>query len=220
MTYLRLLIAAMACVFAAGVSADLSMAARQVDLGVTEASVLGTNDDGIGLEVGQQVPDFSLTDHQGEPVAFPELAAEGPLLVVFYRGGWCPYCNLQIRQMTQAYDQFEARGVLPVLISVDKPDAAAMAQRTYEIPFPVLSDPGLAAHNAFEVVLQLDEATVERYRKHGLDLEEWSGRDDGRIAVSSAFLVSPEGVVQWVHTSLDYKTRPSVQQLLDVIDSQ
>lgn len=200
--------------------AEVSLATKTPDLKVTDASTLGTNVDGIGLSAGDTVPAFVTATHEGAEISLSELTEQGPLLVIFYRGGWCPYCNLQIRQMTQAWPEFESRGVLPVLISVDQTDGAALAQRTYEIPFPVLSDSSLAAHEAFEVVLDLDMVTTTAYKAYGIDLEEWSGRDDGKIAVSSAFLVDREGAVQWAHVDTDYKTRPSVKQLLAVIDAE
>lgn len=200
--------------------AELSLPENQPELMVTDVSVLGSNDQGIGLKPSESVPNFTVSNHQGEPTTFDDLRSDGPLLVIFYRGGWCPYCNLQIRQITQAWDEFSDRDVLPVLMSVDRTDGAALAQKTYEIPFPVLSDTELAAHKAFDVVLEVDATTVEKYKTYGIDLEAWSGRSDGKIAVSSAFLVDEDGVVQWAHTSLDYKTRPSVAQLLSVIDSQ
>jgi len=204
-------------IFANAGAQELSLPSRSPDLGTADAATLGTNDDGIGLAAGDGVPAFTSHSVTGEPVHWNELAQEGPLLVVFYRGGWCPYCNVQIRQLTLAYPEFEERGILPVLISADRPDAASLAQNHYEIPFPVLSDPDLAAHVAFGVTLEVDDETVERYKEYGIDLEAWSGRDHHTIAVSSAFLVDVDGVVQWAHTSLDYKTRPSPEQLLDAV---
>ena len=204
---------------AANVGAEeLSLPSRTPDLGVASAATLGTNDAGIGLAAGDGVPAFVSHSVTGEPVHWNELAEKGPLLVIFYRGGWCPYCNVQIRQLTLAYPEFEARGILPVLISADRPDAASLAQNHYEIPFPVLSDPDLQAHEAFGVTLEVDDVTVERYKEYGIDLEAWSGRDHHTIAVSSAFLVDVDGVVRWAHTSLDYKTRPSPEQLVNAAD--
>ena len=120
--------------------------------------------------------------------------------------------------MTGAAAVFEQRGITPVLISADRPAGAALAQKSYEIPFPVLSDPSLAAHEAFGVVFTLDPPTRERYRDYGIALEDWSGEDHGSYAVASVFLVDGEGVVRWSHSSLDYKTRPSIAQLLEVLD--
>ncbi len=189
-----------------------------VPLAVTSDNLLGTNDQGIGLTAGSKVPDFNLKTHTGEPTNLEVLLEESPLLVIFYRGGWCPYCNVQIRQLTEAYPEFQKRGVLPVLISVDEVDGAALASRTYEIPFTVLSDPQLSAHEAFNVVMEIDDETYKQYQRFGLDLEAWSGQSHHKIAVSSAFIVDDTGTVSWAHASLDYKTRPSVEQLLSVID--
>jgi peroxiredoxin len=183
---------------------------------------LGTLPAGIGLPVGSMLPEFRIQHHDGKPVTSAELLkqvpAGGQLLIVFYRGGWCPYCNLQIRQLTDAFAQFQQRKTLPVLISADKVDASALSQRQYAIPFPVLSDPDLRAHDAFKVSMQLDDKTHLLYKTYGIDVEEWSGREHHKFAVASAFLLGADGRVRWAHAALDYKQRPSVQQLLGAID--
>lgn len=182
---------------------------------------LGKLEDGYGLHVGEAMPSFVLHTHTGEPAKSSELLAGGEtLLIIFYRGGWCPYCNLQIRQLTESYSEFKQRKVLPVLISADEIDGAALAQSRYEIPFPVLSDPDLIAHKNFRVVMSLTPELYETYKGYGIDIEQWSGRKHHQFAVASAFLVDSQGKVKWAHASLDYKQRPSVAQLLAVIDAQ
>jgi len=200
-------------------AAELSLAISTPDLAVTAGATLGTRDNNIGLAPGAKVPAFSTNTHDDKPFNLASLTTLGDTLVVFYRGGWCPFCNVQVRQLTTAWPEFQRRGVTPVLISVDTVDGATLAQRSYDIPFPVLSDPALAAHSVFEVIMELDETMYERYKGYGVDLEQWSGRGHHKIAVSSAFLVNKEGQVRWAHSSRDYQTRPSVEQLLGVIDS-
>lgn len=208
-----------ALLLAAPLSAqDLELPERLPELQEADISSLGQSDTGIA--VGKKVPAFSVVTHKGESMALSRLLGQAPIMVVFYRGGWCPYCNTQIRQLTEAWPEFERRGVTPVLISADKPDASAMAQATYEIPFPVLSDPDLKAHEAFDVVVQIDDATAKKYRGYGIVLEDWSGRDHHKIAAPGVFLLDGNGIVQWAHVSEDYKTRPSVEQLLAVLDSR
>ena len=200
-------------------AADLSLPKQMPELGTTEQAKLGSRDNDIGLAPGSSVPEFEIKDHQGNTVSFEDLQTKAPLMVVFYRGGWCPYCNLQIRQLTEAWPEFKQRGVTPVLISVDKPDAAALAQRSYDIPFPVLSDPNLLAHDAFQVTMKIDDALIPKYKQYGIDVEQWSGKTHHKIAVSSAFFVDKKGKILWAHSAMDYKTRPSVEQLLQVIDA-
>ncbi len=189
-----------------------------VPLAVTAEDKLGTNDEGIGLKVGDTIPDFTVKAHNGDIVDKDVLLQEAPLLVIFYRGGWCPYCNAQIRQLTTAYPEFKQRNVYPVLISVDEVDGATLASKTYDIPFAVLSDPNLSALTAFNVIMSVDAETYKQYQDYGIDLEKWSGQNHHKIAVSSAFLIDKAGIVRWAHTSKDYKTRPSPKQLLAVID--
>jgi len=179
------------------------------------ADALGTREDGLGLAVGAAIPSFEIQDFRGETFSSTAIN-DTTTLVVFYRGGWCPFCNFQIRELSQSHDKFKALGVSLVAISVDRPDAAAVTRNTYEVPFPVLSDPNLKAHEAFNVVLQLGVADVAGLAIYGHDIEEWSGKDHHKMAVPAVFLVR-DGKVAWAHVARDYKTRPSTEQLLTAV---
>ena len=197
---------------------QLPKASGDFALSQTPEASLGSHDQGVGIKKGNKVAEFTANTHDGLKTDLSALLKRAPLMIVFYRGGWCPYCNLQIRELTKEWPKFKSRGVTPVLISADSVDGAALASAAYKIPFPVLSDTNLAAHNAFNVTLDVDDKTYKLYQSYGIELEAWSGKGHHKIAVSSAFLVDAEGVVQWAHTSKDYKTRPSARQLLSVID--
>jgi len=181
-------------------------------------SKVGTLPPGTGVAVGEQAPDAPVRDADGRQVRLRHLTKSGPVLLVFYRGGWCPYCNSQIHELTTAYPEYRKRGVMPVAISVDRVEESAKTQATYAIPFPVLSDPDLAAHRAYRVLQQVDEAEFARLKGFGIDLEKASGRAHHVIAVPSIFLIDAKGVVRWVHADPDYKVRPSTAQVLSAID--
>lgn len=185
----------------------------------TPESGLGTLPPGTGVRAGEKAPDARLRSADGREVSLHDLTRGGAALLVFYRGGWCPYCNFQIRQLTEAYPELRRRGVTPVAISVDRVQEAARTQATYEIPFPVLSDPDLAAHRAYRVLHQADAAEVARLGAAGIDLEKASGRAHHVIAVPAAFVIDRDGVVRWAHADPDYKVRPSPAQLLAAIDA-
>lgn len=219
MTRRWLALAAALLMSGAAYAQEIKLPEKLPELKSTESSTLGTVETGIG--VGERPADFTVQSHLGQPVSLKSLLEEdAPLLLIFYRGGWCPYCNVQIRQLSEAWPEFKKRGVTPVLISVDKPDAGALAKATYEIPFPVLSDPELKAHEAFGVVETLDDATLAKYREYGIVLEDWSGQDHHKFAAPGIFLLDKSGTIQWAHVARDYRTRPSVQQLLAVLDSR
>ena len=180
---------------------------------------VGTLPPDVGIGVGQRAPDALLQDVTGVEVRLRDLVAEGPIVLFFYRGGWCPFCNFQIHEMTEAYPELEKRGVTPVAVSVDQIDEAAKTQATYTIPFPVLSDPDLAAHRAFRITHKAPDAEVEMLLGSGIDIEKSSGRDHHPIAIPSVFIIDREGIVRWAHADRNYKVRPSARQIVSAIDA-
>lgn len=178
---------------------------------------LGTLPDDVGVPVGKAAPGFTLPDIEGKPVSLEALREKGPVLVVFYRGGWCPFCNGQIHELSRRAGDFEKLGVQLVAISVDKPDRAAVTRATWKIPFPVLSDSDAKAHEAWRVVHQVKKPELEKLKGFGLDIEAWSGKTHHKIAIPAVFLVDREGVVRWAHADRDYKKRPDVDQVVAAI---
>ena len=183
------------------------------------AEALGTLPEGVGLAVGSKVPPAVVVDSAGAAFDLGARVATGDTLVVFYRGGWCPYCNLQLRELTERAADFKAAGVGLVALSVDQPTEAAKSRARYTIPFPVLGDPDLRAHTAFRVTHVLDAAGVARLKGFGIDVEAGSGRAHHTIAVPAMFLVRA-GVVAWAHADRDYKRRPSAAQVLGALPAR
>jgi peroxiredoxin len=189
------------------------------DLATTPSDKLGTLAPNTGIPVGQKVPDAHGRDLDGKDVALSALYAKGPILLVFYRGGWCPYCNSEIHSLTTAFPEYQKRGVTPVAVSVDTPDQEAKLKATYTIPFPVLSDSDATMIEAFHVVNHVDDASLAKMKGFGVDLEKYSGKTHHEIAIPAFFLVDRTGVVRWAHSDPDFKTRPATAQLLGVIDA-
>ncbi len=179
---------------------------------------LGRRANSASLGPGVRAPVSRLFDIHGEGVALSTWIGHGPVALVFYRGGWCPYCSVQLHELAARSSDFTRRGVQVLAISVDRPAAAAEAGARWEIPFPVLADPDLVAHEAFGVVHTADDAEVARLHSLGIDLEAASGRTHHRFAIPSIFVIDGAGVIRWAHSDPDYRTRPSAQQLLQAID--
>src|SRR5271165_5219031 len=131
---------------------------------------------GTGIPVGQKVPDVHARDLDGKDVTLSSLYSKGPILLAFYRGGWCPFCNSENHALATAYPEYQKRGVTPVTVSVDTPDAEAKTKATYSITFPVLSDSDAAMIEAFHVVNKVDDATLAKMKGFGVDLESYSGK--------------------------------------------
>jgi peroxiredoxin len=180
---------------------------------------IGTLAAGTGIPVGQKVPDIHARDLDGKDVSLSSLYAKGPILLVFYRGGWCPYCSTENHALATAYPQYQKRGVTPVTVSVDTPDAEAKTKATYTILFPVLSDSDATMIEAFHVVNHVDDSTAAKMKGFGVDLESYSGKTHHEIAIPSLFLIDRAGVVRWAHSDPDFKIRPSTAQILAAIDA-
>ena len=187
-------------------------------LGETAADKLGSVPAALGLKVGSKAPNAKLPSVTGKVESLSTLYREGPTFVVFYRGGWCPFCNLQLHALTTAKPDFDKKGLRIVAISVDKPDKGAETQAKHGVPFPMLSDSDLVAHKAFNVVHVPPEAEAKALAGYGIDLAQYSGKAHNNFAVPAIFLVDRSGVIKWVHVDEDYKTRPSPKQMLEVAD--
>ena len=200
------------------VSALLSAPAAGPMLQATPEDRLGKLPPGLGLKVGQAAPDAELTNVSGEAVRLSSLYAKGPTMLVFYRGGWCPFCNLQLHELAARKADFDKRGVSIAAISVELPSEESKTQAKNSIPFPMLSDPTLAAHKPFHVVHTPGAKELAALKGFGVDLEARSGQQHHTFAAPAVFLISPEGTVLWSHVDEDYKTRPSTDQLLRQFD--
>ncbi len=184
----------------------------------TAADQLGTTPAGVGIKVGARAPDGSLPDVSGATVKLSALYAKGPTFVLFYRGGWCPFCNTQLHSLTEAKAEFDKRGVQLVAISVDSPGEEAKTQAKLGVPFPMLSDSKLVVHNAYKIVHKTSPEERQALAGYGIDLQAYSGETHGNFATAALFYVDKKGVVRFAHVGDDYKTRPSPAQMLAIAD--
>jgi peroxiredoxin len=175
---------------------------------------------GTGIPVGQKIPDVHARDLHGKDVSLSSLYTKGPVLLAFYRGGWCPYCNSEIHALTTAYPDYQKRGVTPVAVSVDTPDEEAKLKATYAIPFPVLSDSGAVMLEAFHVAKTVQADELAKMKGFGIDLKSYSGQTHHKIAIPALFLIDRTGVVRWAHSDPEFRVRPSTAQILAAIDAK
>jgi peroxiredoxin len=168
-------------------SAPAAVSQPQFKLAGTALDKLGTAPSGFGLKVGDKAPDASLPDVSGETESLAALFSQGPTLLIFYRGGWCRFCNLWLHDYAVAKPEFDRRGVRGVAISVDKPSEEAKTQAKHGVAFPMLSDSKLVAHQAYRVVHVPGDAERTGMAAYGIDLAAYSGESHGDFAVPANF---------------------------------
>jgi peroxiredoxin len=170
------------------------------------------------LNVGDSAPDFILPDVQGEPVRLRALLDKGPVVVVFYRGGWCPYCNLHLRGFQRRLEAFRELGATVVAISPQLPDNSLSTREKDELAFPVLSDVGNKVARKFGIVFELSNELVELYREFGHALEDFNGADGRReLPLPATFLLDGEGTIRLAHVDVDYTRRIDPDDVIEAL---
>lgn len=163
---------------------------------------------------GMRVPDVALTTVAS---ASPSLAAalDGkPTVVVFYRGGWCPFCNVQLGALQTVLPDLEKLGLRVVAMSPDRPEKLAPLIAKHHLGYTLLSDSSMCAAQAFGVSFRVEDGIVERYRSMQMDLEGDSGERHHLLPVPSVFIVDADGTVRFSYANPDYKVRLDPQVLL------
>jgi peroxiredoxin len=166
------------------------------------------------LGVGVKAPTISLRGSDGRSVDLAAKYAQKPTVLIFYRGGWCPYCNTHLGQIATAEPELLRLGYQVLAISPDRPEGLAKTLDKQDLGYELLSDSDVALARAFGLVFHVDDPTVEKYRGFGIDLEQASGRDHHMLPVPAVYIVDRAGVIRFAHWNADYKTRLSPEDLL------
>ncbi len=164
---------------------------------------------------GSAAPAFSLPDAHGEPVASDSLWDEGPVVLSFYRGGWCPYCNIELRALQQRLPEIEALGARLVAITPETPDNALSTQEKNEIAFDVLSDSGNRVASAFGLSFRLPDEVNDIYKNQfGIDLEASNGDASQTLAMPATFVIGKGGKVLKAFVDADYTRRAEPDEVI------
>jgi peroxiredoxin len=159
------------------------------------------------LKPGQQMPDFELPDATGNTIRSAELRTQGALLISFYRGNWCPYCNLELQALQRRLSEINALGATLVAISPETPDQSLTTQEKHALQFPVLSDAGNQVARQFGLVFTLNEQLRPIYKAFGIDLEAQNGDSSYELPVPATYLVAQDGTVLEAFVNVDYRER-------------
>jgi len=166
------------------------------------------------LDAGESIPVVSVKDASGQPVALKTLHQDRPVVLVFFRGGWCPICTRHTRELIKIYPEIKAMGADLVGISPDSPMSSKANVAKNAIPFQVLSDADVAATKAFGLAFEVDPTTLERYKGFGIDLEKASGFSHHALPIPAVYIVRPTGVIAFAHSDPNYRKRLDAKQIL------
>lgn len=159
------------------------------------------------LRVNDSAPDFSLPDAFGHEISLSRLLREGPIAISFYRGEWCPFCNLELRALQQALPEINKLGANLIAISPEKPDNGIVLTEKNKLTFPVLSDFRNAVARRFGIVFRVgDEVRDLSKNVFRNDLALRNGEDSYELPVPATFVIDGRGIVRFAHVNVDYMT--------------
>ena len=190
------------------------------------AEVLQTLDDGAtelhrrafgAVEVGERAPDFTLPDATGREVSLVDLVAEGAVVLTFYRGAWCPYCNLQLKAYQEILDELEEAGARLVAVSPMTPDNSLSFAEKADLRFTVLSDAGAQVAERYGLVFALEGSYRDLHGDLGIDVPAHNGDNSWRLPAPATYVIDGEGVVRFVHVDGDYRRRLEPDALLAAV---
>jgi len=166
------------------------------------------------LLVGMQIPEIELKDTKNKTVSLNSEISKKPTAIIYYRGGWCPYCNKQLAGLREIEDELYDLGIKMLAISPDSPEFLSETLAEHEISYHLLSDQKMEGAKKMGIAFRVDQETADRYKENGLDLNERSGQDHLLLPVPSVFLVDTEGKIHFQYVNPDYKVRISGNLLL------
>ncbi|HMO15887.1 MAG TPA: peroxiredoxin-like family protein [Pirellulaceae bacterium] len=166
------------------------------------------------IEVDAELPEVSLKDAEGQEVMLSTLCQDKPVVLVFFRGGWCPICTPHTSELIAAYPQIKELGADVVAISPDSPNSTKSNIDKNSIPFQVLSDADVEAAQAFGLAFVVDDDTVKKYKGYGIDLEKASEKTHHALPIPAVYIVNREGKVVFAHSDPDYRKRLKVDDIL------
>lgn len=168
-----------------------------------------------GLKIGDKAPLFRGTDNNGKPFNLKKQLKKGDVVIIFYRGQWCPFCNKELSQLNDSLSLITAKGATVVAISPETKQNVVKTIGKTKATFPIISDSAMGIMKMYKVNFAVDETTQIKYKKYGIVFSEANGRNGANLPVPATYIVGKDGKIKYVFFNPDYKVRNSVQDLLN-----
>ena len=171
------------------------------------------------LQIGDKIPEFSLPNIDGDLISSTELLKLGPLVINFYRGGWCGYCNLELQALQRSLNEIKETGATLVAISPNLPQETRATAEKHALEFDVLNDMGNKVASQYGVTYTLDERLQPLYKNYGIDLEASNGDDSQILPLPATYVVNQQGEVTFSFVDADYTKRADPDEVIAAIKS-
>lgn len=166
------------------------------------------------LMIGQAIPAIPLVTAEGTSFDLKAAAKEQPLIIIFYRGGWCPYCNTHLGQLQEIEPKLRELGYRIIAISPDRPEKISESMESGKMTYTLLSDSTMEASKAFGIAFEVEAPMLKKLDSYNIDIEAASGEKHHLLPVPSVFIAGADGIIDFSYSNPDYKTRLAPDVLL------
>ncbi len=198
--------------------ATIAPAPLQVIMAEATTDLIASGQAQRALQADDRAPVFVLPDTEGKPVSSLELLQAGPLVLTFYRGSWCPYCNLELQSLEEAAPAIRTRGATLVAISAQTAVNSRKSRRDSKLSFPILTDQGASVADMFGIRWTLPPRLQEAYQALGVDLPMFNGEDSWALPMPARYVIGQDGQIAYAEISPDYTVRPEPSEMLPTLD--
>lgn len=169
-----------------------------------------------GLFINSKAPDFKAKDQNGKEVRLKDLLKNGKVVLIFYRGQWCPYCNRFLQKLEDSLQLIKEKGATVIAITPELPENIDKTIEKTHADYSILYDEGLKIMKAYDVEFEVPENVLTRYRNSGIKLDELNGNKNGNyLPIPATYIIDKESTITYRFFQPDYKKRPSVQEILN-----
>ena len=184
-------------------------------IAVCAASILAYSQEAPeGLFIGSKAPDFRATDQNAQEFRLKDELKKGKVVLVFYRGQWCPYCNRFLSRLQDSLQLITDKGARVVAVGAEKPENVSVTVEKTKVSFSVLHDKELKIMKAYDVEYEVPENTIRRYKNGNIDIEKNNGDNGRSLPVPAIYIIDEESTVTYRFFDTDYRKRPSVEEIL------
>lgn len=166
------------------------------------------------LAAGARLPDVTVRTEKDVPIKLAAALKSEPAVILFYRGGWCPYCTKHLTAMMDIEEKLRGEGYSIFAISTDQPSKLAATPDREKLNYTLLSDSKMDAADAFGITFTVSNETLEKYKGYNIDLEAASGEKHHKLPHPAVYIVDKEGVIRFAHVNEDYKVRLKPEDVL------
>jgi len=171
-------------------------------------------DEPKGLQVNNKAPDFIAKDQNGKNVSLKDELKKHAVVLIFYRGQWCPYCNKQLKQLEDSLSLIKAKGAKLIAVTPEQPQNITKTIIKTKASYSILHDDGLKIMKLYDVAYAVDANNIEKYKKYGIDFIEANGSNGANLPVPAVYIINKQGKIVYKYFDTDYRKRASVTDIL------